>query len=72
LRIRFNSVYKEGLIEIPNSNTKNDELFFYILRQVSPYSKLGVHNAVYILMAYYFEYCDIYETPELTNIGLFK
>ena len=71
LRSRFNSIYKKGLIEIPDSESKNDELFFYVLRQVSSRNTLAIYNAVYILMAYYFEYCDIFETPETKSIALF-
>lgn len=71
LRNIFYNIYKKGLNEIPNSETKNDELFFYVLRQVSPRNNLAIYNAVYILMAYYFEYCDIFETPEIKNIALF-
>ena len=70
LRMRFNGIYKAGINEIPDSETKNDELFFYILRQVSPVNKFAVHSAVYILMAYYFEYCDIFETPGIKNNAL--
>lgn len=63
LRKRFNSIYNQGKKKIPESDTKNDELFMYILKKSSPSNKMSIYNAVYILMAYYFEYCDIYETP---------
>lgn len=71
LRNCFNGFYNNGLIEIPSSETKNDELFFYIVRQASPINNFAAHSAVYILMAYYFEYCDIFETPEFKNSVLF-
>lgn len=63
LRQIFNNIYKEALIEIPESETKNDEIFQYILDKSSPKDNFAYYNAVYILMAYYFEYCDIFETP---------
>ncbi|WP_163322361.1 ABC-three component system protein [Draconibacterium mangrovi] len=72
LRKSFSSIYQKGISEIPESETKNDELFFYIRNQASPRNNVAVHNAVYILMAYYFEYCDIFETPEIKNLTLFE
>ncbi|WP_346854872.1 ABC-three component system protein [uncultured Draconibacterium sp.] len=68
LRKSFTTLYKKGIDEIPESETKNDELFFYIRNQASPKNNIAVHNAVYILMAYYFEYCDIFETPILGKL----
>jgi hypothetical protein len=63
LREIFNSLYREGLETIPESETKNDEIFQYIVGKASPNQKQSTYNAVYVLMAYYFEYCDIFETP---------
>ncbi|MNL13705.1 hypothetical protein D3C87_1346210 [compost metagenome] len=64
LRQIFNNIYKQALSEIPESETKNDEIFQYILDKSSPKDNFAYYNAVYILMAYYFEYCDIFETPK--------
>lgn len=63
LRQVFNEIYKKGVDEIPDSLTKNDEIFQYIVEKSSPLDTFAVQNAVYVLMAYYFEYCDIFETP---------
>ena len=63
LRQVFNSFYNEGLKIIPDSETKNDEVFQFIVEKSSPNNTLSVSNAVYILMSYYFETCDIFETP---------
>lgn len=63
LRQIFNDIYKNAVKEIPDSETKNDEIFQYILDKSSPIDNFAHYSAVYILMAYYFEYCDIYETP---------
>lgn len=63
LRQVLNEIYKKGVDEIPDSSTKNDEIFQYIVEKSSPLDNFAVHNAVYVLMAYYFEYCDIFETP---------
>ncbi len=63
LREAFNEIYKQAIIEIPESETKNDEIFQFIVNKSSPKDNFAFHNAVYVLMAYYFEYCDIFETP---------
>lgn len=63
LRKRFNGLYIKGLSEIQDSECKNDEVFFFILKKASPKQNFAVYSAVYVLMAYYFEYCDIFETP---------
>ena len=63
LRQIFNNTYKQALMAIPESETKNDEIFQFILDKSSPKNNFAYYNAVYILMAYYFEYCDIFETP---------
>jgi hypothetical protein len=64
LRQIFNSIYQESVKIIPDSETKNDEIFQYIVNKSSPKDNFAIHNAVYVLMAYYFEYCDIFETPK--------
>lgn len=63
----FRAIYLRGSIEINESETKNDQLFFYIRNKACPKNTLAVHSTVYILMAYYFEYCDIFETPAGNN-----
>lgn len=63
LRQAFNNIYQQAVKEIPESDTKNDEVFQFIADKSSPKDNFAFHNAVYVLMAYYFEYCDIFETP---------
>jgi len=63
LREIFNSLYNEAIGIIPESETKNDEIYQYIVEKSSPNGKQATYDAVYVLMAYYFEYCDIFETP---------
>jgi len=65
LREAFNSIYQQAVIEIPESDTKNDEVFQFIVNKSSPKNNFAFQSAVYVLMAYYFEYCDIFETPNL-------
>lgn len=63
LRQIFTNKYKQAVLEIPESDTKNDEIFQFIADKSSPKDIFAFHNAVYVLIAYYFEYCDIFETP---------
>ncbi len=63
LREIFQTIYRKGEELIPESNTKNDDIFQYIVTKSSPYSNLAAITAIYVLMAYYFEYCDIFEIP---------
>lgn len=63
LRQIFNNIYQTGVKTIPEGDTKNDEIFQYITDKSSPKDNFAVRNAVYVLMAYYFEYCDIFEPP---------
>jgi len=63
LRQIFTNIYNEGKIIIPDSNTKSDDLFVYIVEKSCPKKTPPYYTIIYILMAYYFEYCDIFETP---------
>lgn len=63
LRQTFNNIYNKAVKEVPDSDTKNDEVFQYIVEKSSPRNNFAFFSAVYVLMAYYFEYCDIFETP---------
>lgn len=63
LREIFSTLYEEGKELIPNSKSKNDEIFQYIVEKSSPNEKQSTYDAIFVLMAYYFEYCDIFETP---------
>jgi hypothetical protein len=65
LRLRFVDLYNEGLELIPNSDEKNDFVFFHILEKASPNKTKAIKDAVIVLMAYYFECCDIFEEPKL-------
>lgn len=63
LRQAFNNLYLQAVKDLPISETKNDEIFQFIADKSSPKDNFAYHNAVYVLLAYYFEYCDIFETP---------
>ncbi|MCF8243647.1 MAG: hypothetical protein K9J37_04535 [Saprospiraceae bacterium] len=63
LRLIFNSLYQEAVDKIPENEDKGDEVFLYILKKATPRQTKPIVEAVLILMAYYFEFCDIYEAP---------
>jgi hypothetical protein len=67
IRDRFKTLYEQAKSEIQDSlmaNTNNaDSIFFHIVNSASPDQRFAIQNAVYILMAYYFAACDIYEEP---------
>lgn len=63
LRQTFNNLYKEGLVKFDNSTNKADLIFFHILKNAYPDQSKVYQDAVIVLMAYFFGYCDIYEEP---------
>lgn len=62
LRDKFEGLYEKAKYIFEDSDTISDNIFYYIRNESSPVKKLSYYNAVYILMAHYFEYCDIYES----------
>ncbi|MFW6046602.1 MAG: ABC-three component system protein [Candidatus Woesearchaeota archaeon] len=61
----FKKIYSEGLEEIPEDiDNKPDLVFEYILEEASPRKENAIIQAVYVLMAHYFESCDIYKEPQ--------
>lgn len=73
LRKIFSGLYDEAKKNLPEGETKNDEIFFYIVNAASPRKAKAIQDAVYVLISYYFEFCDIFETPKDSQQGsLFK
>jgi hypothetical protein len=68
LQRKFSALYEEGRQIITNDSSGNsDELFFYIFEKTCPDGvKKYFGVAVEVLMAYYFECCDIFEPPKTT------
>lgn len=61
LRNRFNGLY----LSAKKSNSEPDQIFAEVYALSCPQKATQAHtNAVMTLMAYYFECCDIFETPE--------
>ena len=63
LRNVFNGLYNEALNVIPDTEEKNDKVFFYIYDKSYSKHSVAIDAAIFTLMAYYFEYCDIFEVP---------
>ncbi len=65
LKIVFSNFYKNALKEIPDEfPEKSDMIFDFILKTASPRNNKAFKDAVLILMAHYFESCDIFEEPK--------
>ena len=63
LRQRFAALYTEGVNLVADSEHKNDTVFFHIFESATPQKVKPIQDAVLVLMAYYFEFCDIFEAP---------
>lgn len=60
----FLNLYETGLNEFKDEKDKNILTFFYILNKAMPQAEKRIQDAVLVLMAYYFESCDIFEEPK--------
>jgi hypothetical protein len=70
IRDRISKSYEDSVGEFADSNIKNksDIIFMRIAEKLTPSnitnsSQKLVQDAVFVLMAYYFSSCDIFETP---------
>ena len=61
----LSKIYEESKSEIDNGDRDANSLrFFYIVKKITPEkASVSIINAVYILMSYYFESCDIFQNP---------
>lgn len=64
LRNKFQTLYKEGLEKYRGDTNASDLVFLYIRKKSAPKSKKAYYDAVHVLMAHYFEFCDIFEPLE--------
>lgn len=60
----FINLYVEGKGMITDNLVKSDEIFLYILEKATPKQTKPIQDCVLVLMSYFFEYCDIFETPQ--------
>ena len=67
LKNTFSQLYRDAEQRIPNSNDKNDLVFFDIMKKACPASIKIFQDAILVLMAYFFSYCDIYKEPTLNR-----
>ena len=63
LQKKFKSFYEEAKGRF-DSKTQADLIFFDILKRAMPKKDKYIQDAVLVLMAYYFEACDIFEEPQ--------
>jgi hypothetical protein len=72
LRNLLVETYQSGLqlYQAGNIENKNDLVFFHILESIGgelvkqkPEQEKNIQDAILVLMSYYFESCDIFETP---------
>jgi hypothetical protein len=63
LRNVFNGLYNEALNVVPDTEEKSDKVFFYIYDKSYSKHSVAIDAVIFTLMAYYFEYCDIFEAP---------
>lgn len=58
-------IYEESIKKINNDETDANSIrFFYIVDKITPaQNNISIMNAIYILMSYYFEACDIFLNP---------
>jgi hypothetical protein len=63
LRNVFSGLYNEALMLFADDENKNDKIFFYIREKSYPKHTVAIDTAIFTLMSYYFEYCDIFEIP---------
>lgn len=61
----LSNIYEESKNEIDEGDRDANSLrFFYIVKKITPpKASVSIINAVYILMSYYFESCDIFQNP---------
>ncbi|MFL9951969.1 hypothetical protein PQR65_01000 [Paraburkholderia nemoris] len=75
VRDKLKAIYEDGknkgFTNDPAGATAEDELFFYILREITPEPEdatdkrafKDLQDAALVVMAYFFEACDIFEEP---------
>lgn len=66
LAFRFRRLYRQCLSEVGDAPRKENVVFVEILKRASPVQDSRVQHAALVLMAYFFEVCDIFEVPPTT------
>lgn len=69
LKQKFSDMYLVAKQEIPaDEEYCADKRFYYILEKSCPKHTKAIQDTVLVLMAHYFESCDIFEEPEGVNV----
>lgn len=68
LRNIFHGLYLDGMKSFPASSDKNDLVFFHIVKNAYPVREKIYQDAIFVLMAYFFSYCDIFEEPPVKTV----
>jgi hypothetical protein len=63
LALIFSQMYQKGRQLFAGDPQADDLVFFYILEHCAPSKRKFHQQAVFVLMSYFFETCDIFETP---------
>lgn len=65
LQKKFHALYLQAKDYIPdNQEHFADSRFYYILEKACPKNTIPIQSSVFVLMAYYFSSCDIFEEPK--------
>lgn len=72
LKNTFVQLYQTAKQEIPDVENKNDLVFFEIVKKAYPEQGKVYQDAVLVLMAYFFSYCDIFEEAVPKQQSLFE
>lgn len=65
LQKKFHALYLQAKDDIPdNQEHSADSRFYYILEKACHKNTIPIQSSVFVLMAYYFSSCDIFEEPK--------
>lgn len=65
LQKKFHALYLQAKSDIPDDQKHSaDSRFYYILEKACHKNTIPIHSSVFVLMAYYFSSCDIFEEPK--------
>ena len=70
LRDHIADLYAKEKIECKQANLQADHVFFALLDSITPRSdtmKAAVQDAALVVLAYYFEACDVFEEPDAST-----
>ena len=70
LRNHLATIYAEEKASIKKRGKWPDRLFFRVLSRITPPSKImekAIQDAAIVVMAFYFEACDVFEAPHATS-----